>query len=331
MTIKSIQLDWEKNRNNYERYQKYLHKKLESIISDLGIQARVISRTKKIDSIIKKLYKKHGKAQFSDYLQLKDIVGVRIICRFRDDTYKVAEEIKLQFQPEFYEDKSNILKHDQVGYKSLHIDVKLKSENTPPTIFTVTKDLTAEIQIRTLCEDTWAEIYHDIGYKPLNQLPKEVDRQLHCLAGLLEIADDCFSNLNSQVGSVPELNEDTALLFLESFFIKYFNRRYDRELSHQNLKVLLSVHSFGTFSEYTTDLSAFIHENKKDIVRICKERKNQTRYLPYLSQPEIFLIFYLISNNLHALNATWNTRFNIEDLEELCILWAKPLVDYDSD
>jgi len=331
MTIKEIHSHWEKNQKNYERYRKYLQKKLEAIISNLEIQARVVSRTKKIDSIIKKLYKDNGKAQFSDYSKLSDIVGIRIICKFRKDTIKVADAINSHFQPEKFEDKSNILKHDQVGYKSLHIDIKLKSENTPTGIFTVAKDYTAEIQIRTLCEDTWAEIFHDIGYKPLQQLPKEVDRQLHCLAGLLEVADDCFSNLNSQILSIPELNEDSALLFLESYFIKYFNRGYDREWSHQNFKILLSVHHFESLSEFISKLSEFIDANKKTIIRICKAKKSQRYDLPYLSQPEIFLIFYLIENYLHSLNDIWKTHLNTEDLEELCILWEKPLVDYDSD
>jgi ppGpp synthetase/RelA/SpoT-type nucleotidyltranferase len=297
----------------------------------LGIQARVVSRTKEINSIIKKLYKNHGKAQFSDYVELKDIVGARVICRFRSDTYRVGEEIRKKFFEENFEDKSNILKHDQVGYKSLHFDVRLKRENTPKKLFSSAGRFIAEIQVRTLCEDTWAEIYHDIGYKPLNELPKEVNRQLYCLAGLLEVADDCFSNLNNQILTSPLLDEDSVLRFLEIPFIKYIDRHFDRELSDKNLQILLKVHDFGNFSNFDNEISPFINEKKNDIKKIFDEKRQQVDYLPYLSQPEVFLIFYLIENNLHSLNTTWKNHFNIGDLEELCLLWEKPLIDYDPD
>jgi ppGpp synthetase/RelA/SpoT-type nucleotidyltranferase len=331
MTIEEIQSDWAKNQKNYEKFETHLRKNLDLIIAELGIQARVVSRTKKIGSIIKKLYKKHGTAKYSDYLELKDIVGARVICRFRSDTYRVGEEIRKKFSEEHFEDKSNILKHDQVGYKSLHFDIKLKSEKTPRRLFSLVRTFTAEIQVRTLCEDTWAEIYHDIGYKPLNQLPKEVNRQLYCLAGLLEVADDCFSNLNNQILSSPTLDEDSILRLLEIPFIKYIDQHFDRELSDKNLQILLKVHNFGNFSNFEKEISDFIDEKRNDMIEIVEEKKQQADYLPYLSQPEIFLIFYFIQNNLHSLNKIWTTYLNIEDLEDLCLLWRKPLVDYDPD
>lgn len=331
MTLSEIRSDWAKNKEIFERFEDYIHKDLELIIQELGIQARVTSRTKEIDSIIKKLYKKHGHAEYHDYTNLRDIVGARIICRFKSDTLRVTEEIKKRFSEVNFEDKSNILKYDQVGYKSLHFDIKLRRENTPAELFSLVEEFVCEIQVRTLCEDTWAEIYHDIGYKPLHELPKEVNRQLYCLAGLLEVADDCFSNLNNQIIASPELNEDSALRFLEIPFIKNIDRNSDRELSGYDLKILLEVHKFGDFHNFQNEISRFIDVKRDKILAIIQRKKQDPDCLPYLSQPEIFLIFYLIENHLHSLNSVWSSNLNREDLEELCLLWEKPLVDYDSE
>jgi len=331
MTLSEIRSDWARNKEKYEKFQEHVHKDLELIIKKLGIQARVISRTKEIDSIIKKLYKKYQRAEYSDYTNLKDIVGARIICRFKSDTLRVTDEIRKRFSEVNYEDKSNILKYDQVGYKSLHFDIKVRRENTPADLYSLVKEFVCEIQVRTLCEDTWAEIYHDIGYKPLHELPNEINRQLYCLAGLLEVADDCFSNLNNQIIISPILDEDSTLRFLEIPFIQNVDRTFDRELSGYNLKILLTAHNFGDFSNFQKEISNFIDIKKNDIVEIINRKKQDLDCSPYLSQPEIFLIFYLIENYLHSLNVVWSSNLNREDLEELCLLWGKPLVDFDSE
>jgi len=331
MTLEEIQADWKKNKKNYDNFRKFIQKELELIVAELGIQARIVSRTKEISHTIKKLYKNHGRAQYSDYVQLSDLVGARVICRFKSDTYRVAERIRKNFSEEKFEDKSNILKHDQVGYKSLHFDIKLKKENSPKKLFSFAGEFIGEIQVRTLCEDTWAEIYHDIGYKPLNELPEEVNRQLYCLAGLLEVADDCFAGINDQVLSAKNLDEDTMFRLLESQYRKYFYPDFDKEFSNQNLRILQSVHNFRSYSNFEKKILGFIKEKREDLLRIVGSNKPNEDYIPYLSQPEIFLIFYLVQNHLHDLNKIWEANLNIDDLSNLCLLWGKPLVDFDSE
>jgi hypothetical protein len=59
--------------------------------------------------------------------------------------------------------------------------------------------LKAEIQIRSILQHAWAEIEHDLGYKTSGEIPKTARRQFARLAGLLELADDEFVKIRSDL------------------------------------------------------------------------------------------------------------------------------------
>ena len=55
----------------------------------------VISRIKTSESIVKKLEKKNYNLTYENMIEkLNDIAGIRIICNFKDDVYKIAEYIE---------------------------------------------------------------------------------------------------------------------------------------------------------------------------------------------------------------------------------------------
>jgi putative GTP pyrophosphokinase len=60
------------------------------------------------------------------------------------------------------------------------------------------KGLKAEFQVRTILQHAWDAISHKLDYKPESPMPRQNRRRLARLAGLLELADDEFSNLKKQ-------------------------------------------------------------------------------------------------------------------------------------
>ena len=61
------------------------------------VMQKVEHRIKKADSIARKLVKKGYKVSFENAaVRLNDIVGIRVVCLYSDDVYKIAELLKKQ-------------------------------------------------------------------------------------------------------------------------------------------------------------------------------------------------------------------------------------------
>ena len=325
MDLEGILAEWDKDRPRYEEYTKHVENSLNEIIQHRGVLVRVISRTKEDISIAKKLCKKGVTHQ--NYLDMNDKSAARVVCRFKEDIKIIADCIREKFEVLKEEDKSSLLNLNEIGYKSLHFDIKLKREKTPGEVFQKIGNLTGEIQVRTLCEDVWAEINHDIGYKPLFELSSESARQIYCLGGIFEIADDCFSNINRKILESSTLDKYTALKILEDPFIKIVRKEYDRELSFKILDFFLPILNISTPKEFKGILKDFVEKNNEKIKNILKERGSEMKYIPYLIQPEIFLIFYLIERDIFNLREHWEELFPIKDLEKISTWWGNPISD----
>lgn len=119
------------------------------------------SRLKKIKSIIEKLEKQNlPKTLESVELHLHDIAGVRVICSFPDDVYKLADAFLKQDDVTLIEKKDYIKNPKPNGYRSLHLIVSI-----PIFLAHQKKEMTVEVQLRTIAMDFWASLEHQIHYK----------------------------------------------------------------------------------------------------------------------------------------------------------------------
>ncbi|HIU66985.1 MAG TPA: RelA/SpoT domain protein [Candidatus Caccomorpha excrementavium] len=89
--------------------------------------------------------------------QVHDAVGVRIVCAFSDDVYKVADWLKTRPEFRVVMTKDYFAHPKPNGYRSYHMIVLLP---TPQG-----EELSAEIQIRTIATDFWATLEHQLKYK----------------------------------------------------------------------------------------------------------------------------------------------------------------------
>jgi ppGpp synthetase/RelA/SpoT-type nucleotidyltranferase len=326
-TTKTKILDqWQSDKKLYKKLTNYIHDSLESSIREEGISVRVLARTKDDKSLMKKLYKKG----LDQYTHISDKSAARVICKFRQDTVIVCEVINKLFLVEKEEDKIHALNFNEQGYKSLHFDVRVNEDNIDSLLYSELKDLYAEIQVRTNCEDTWAEIYHDIGYKANSDLSSDIKREFHCLAGLLEVADNSFALLNEKVVNIEVLNEEFVLNYLKTFFIKKVDNKFDYDFSYENLQILLPISPFSSTNNFKSEMDTFLSQSVEQFDFIFYDHEADFVEIPYLSQPEIFLIYYLIENDLHSLRDRWiEFDLYLDDLERLCLLWGIPLDDFE--
>ena len=152
------------------------------------IVTAVEGRVKTRESLEGKLALKGAK-----YLQLSDVtdlVGARIITFYTDDVDRIAAMAEKLFEIDWENsvDKRRLHQLDSFGYNSLHYICRLPGYN-----------FRFELQLRTTLQHAWAAINHDTGYKSGIEIPKEYMRRMNRLAGLLEMADDEFSRIRTEI------------------------------------------------------------------------------------------------------------------------------------
>ena len=156
------------------------------------------SRIKRPQSIVKKL-KKHGYESTIDNMvkYVNDIAGVRVICSFTSDIYRIAEMIINQNDIKVVSVKDYILNPKPSGYKSYHLIVTI-----PIFLSDRIVDAKVEIQIRTVAMDFWARLEHKIHYKFEGNVPMHIKQELVECANMVSELDAKMLSLNEEVHSL---------------------------------------------------------------------------------------------------------------------------------
>jgi putative GTP pyrophosphokinase len=137
------------------------------------------SRIKSTDSIVRKVRNKDIPITI-DAIQenIRDIAGIRIVCSFHDDIYRLAECLLQQDDIFLVEKKDYICNPKPSGYRSLHLIVQV-----PIFLENEKRMMYVEIQLRTIAMDFWASLEHKLRYKkniPSEQMEELSNRLYEC-------------------------------------------------------------------------------------------------------------------------------------------------------
>ena len=142
-------------------------------------------RVKSLPSIAAKLLKKGQPLTIEAAKRnVNDIAGVRVVCGYIDDVYRVADMMTRQADIQLIRRQDYIQTPNYNGYRSLHLDIRL-----PVYLSDRTEQVIAEIQIRTIAMDFWASLEHDVRYKvDKTRLPAGINEEmLACADRIAEI------------------------------------------------------------------------------------------------------------------------------------------------
>ena len=158
------------------------------------------SRIKSPESIVKKL-KRHGcESTISNMTEyINDIAGIRIVCSFISDIYRLAEMIGRQNDLTVVSVKDYIKHPKRSGYKSYHMLVTIPIFLSDRVI-----DTKVEIQIRTIAMDFWASLEHKIYYKFEGNAPEYISQELRECSGMISMLDAKMLSLNEAVGKTKD-------------------------------------------------------------------------------------------------------------------------------
>lgn len=162
------------------------------------------SRLKTPESIVNKLKRRGYEVSIANMVRyVNDIAGVRIICSFTSDIYRIADMMARQNDISVLSIKDYIKNPKDSGYKSFHMIVSV-----PIFLSYETLDAKVEIQIRTVAMDFWASLEHKINYKYDGTVPEHIKRELSECAEMVSDLDAKMMSLNEEIKDSGKKDED---------------------------------------------------------------------------------------------------------------------------
>lgn len=153
------------------------------------------SRLKSPESIYEKLERKGFPVTVENIREnLSDVAGLRVICSFPDDIYRIAELFCQQDDIILLRRKDYIKNPKPNGYRSLHLIL-----NVPIFLSTGKKYMKVEVQFRTIAMDFWASLEHKLKYKKDVKDTDEIVAQLKSCADSIEKLDYQMQEIRDKI------------------------------------------------------------------------------------------------------------------------------------
>lgn len=184
----------------YETFSSKLDHLIRSLLDANEVKYQIVeSRAKTVESFREKITRP-GKLYDDPIAELPDLCGSRIIVYYADDVVKVSDMIKSEFFiiEEELAHQTESLDVDRFGYLSAHYVVRLSDGREGLAEWKFSKELHAEIQVRTVIQHAWSAVSHALQYKQETSVPSRLRRRLYRIAGLFELADEEFIGIRNQ-------------------------------------------------------------------------------------------------------------------------------------
>ena len=181
----------------YEAGIKEVRTKLEILDAEFKVKHdhnpihHIESRLKSPESILKKAISKDiPVTERSLEENIHDIAGIRVICNYVDDVYKVAQLLTNQDDIQLIEMKDYIQNPKESGYMSLHLVLEV-----PIFLSEGPKPIHVEVQLRTIAMDFWASLEHQLKYKTEGDVPDSIAAELKDCSDVIANTDQRMQNI----------------------------------------------------------------------------------------------------------------------------------------
>ncbi|AWN18853.1 GTP pyrophosphokinase [Streptococcus sobrinus] len=186
----------------YGEYQAYLPQIMETLTDGIKVANKkqkeetgfklyehLLARVKKPESMIEKCQRKGLPATpYSALKGIRDSIGIRVVCGFVDDIYKTVNVLKNLPGVRVVTEKDYIARAKPNGYRSYHLILELTTD-FPDVDGNARGNYFAEVQLRTIAQDSWASLEHQMKYKHDIKNPELITRELKRCADELASCD----------------------------------------------------------------------------------------------------------------------------------------------
>lgn len=256
-------------------------RQIEHSIDNKGIKLAVPiqSRAKTVISVLEKV--RSGRFSIKkSVLEFQDLAGIRIITLFRRDAVLAESIVDELFDVKKKYNLAEKLTASEFGYLSTHMICTLKSEWTNLPTMSGLKELTFEVQVRTLSQHSWAEVSKTFNYKHEENVPQPVLRSINRISALLETVDLEFERLlderNTYIKEIGDytvdlpdsaLNIDLLTFIIKSKIPNEFYSDFDDYSDFiEDLDLLGTNSVYKLLEVIDTFLDSALKENK----RVCQ-------------------------------------------------------------
>ena len=201
------------NSNIFDEYNKKLplyqefcgttQNLLSSILVNNGYKCQITSRIKSLESVKEKISRKAKEGITCEKLEdIHDIAGIRIIFYLESDKKKFIPDLYKELTPQNLE---LFERHKEKGYLSTHVIAMFGPKRLMLGEYKKYKGLQCEIQLTSALYHAWAEIEHDIFYKPDEAMTKRQQQAVRKLKkDLKEAMVDHIQKASDLLESVVE-------------------------------------------------------------------------------------------------------------------------------
>ena len=193
--------EWSKALLLYNSALKEISTKLEILNNEFKLAHQynpiehITSRLKSAQSIARKMRIKQKELTVENIIRyINDVAGVRIICSFTSDIYRIADAITKQNDVTVLKIKDYLAHPKPNGYTSYHMIVSV-----PIFLSNDVIDTKVEIEIRTSAMDFWASLEHKIYYKFEGKAPEGIRDELRECANIISFLDQKMLSINESV------------------------------------------------------------------------------------------------------------------------------------
>ena len=182
MAMTQVKDDLENAKNSLSNFYQY------DVINNINC------RVKTPDSIIKKMKRKQYDLNYKNLIEnVEDIAGIRVVCPFKNDVFKVVKLIEENPNLEILQKKDYITKPKKSGYSGYHIIAQ-----TPVNIGDAFANVKTEIQIKTMAMDFWSSTEHKLKYKAKNKLSKTDSKKMVKYAKIINKMDNEIAKIHKK-------------------------------------------------------------------------------------------------------------------------------------
>ena len=179
----------------YEEALENFLRRLDRDLKDRGVRFSLKFRVKSFSSYYKKLLRKIGREESRGKdLHIQDILGIRIVCPFLESLESVEEILRSHYTLFEVERKGAEHSFREFGYQSIHLLLELPDdlrESYPDLDIDI-----CEVQIRTILQDAWSEVEHELVYKAnFTPYDESLRRKLAALNANLSLSDVIFQEI----------------------------------------------------------------------------------------------------------------------------------------
>jgi putative GTP pyrophosphokinase len=192
--VEELKIKFKSMRKQYRSKKEY--SPIEFVTGRVKEISSILEKAKKLDIPLNKIAE-----------EMEDIAGIRIMCQFVEDIYKVVQlirqrdgkDLKIVYEKDYVKNKK------ESGYRSYHVIIKYPVQTADGEV-----EILAEIQIRTLAMNFWATVEHSLNYKYKQSIPSEVKERLKRAAELAFLLDEEMSEIKEEIIEAQKMFEEKS-------------------------------------------------------------------------------------------------------------------------